>query len=198
MAKIIVNDELGAIIGKDLESITAKLPADKEFVLVAKEDHIPKTRFDEVNTGFKEYKSKYEETAKQLEPLKATAQGNEELAKKIKELQDGITQTTTEYEGKLAATHKEYALTDAFKTHKARNPKAVRALLDETKITFKDGKLEGIDGQIEGLKKSDPYLFDIEQQTPPPFKFGNPSGQNPPIDQNDPLAAWFGLNKTKK
>ena len=44
---------------------------------------------------------------------------------------------------------------------KGKNPKAIKALLDMDKISLKDdGTLEGLD--LEGLKKSDGYLFDIE------------------------------------
>ena len=44
---------------------------------------------------------------------------------------------------------------------KGKNPKAIKALLDMDKINLKDdGTLEGLD--LEGLKKSDGYLFDTE------------------------------------
>lgn len=45
---------------------------------------------------------------------------------------------------------------------KGRNPKAIKALLDMEKIKLKDdGTLEGLD--MEGLKESDGYLFDVEE-----------------------------------
>ena len=45
---------------------------------------------------------------------------------------------------------------------KGKNTKAIKALLDMENITLKeDGTLIGLD--LEGLKKSDGYLFEIEQ-----------------------------------
>ena len=39
-------------------------------------------------------------------------------------------------------------------------------MLDDTKIKLgEDGKLTGFDEQIEALKKSDGYMFDVQQQT---------------------------------
>ena len=45
---------------------------------------------------------------------------------------------------------------------KGKNTKAIKALLDMENITLKeDGTLIGLD--LEGLKKSDGYLFEVEQ-----------------------------------
>jgi len=164
MPIIITNEELKSALGKDLDTISAKLPEGKDFVLVPKEEHIPKSRFDEVNLTAKDYKSKYEEVNKQYESLKPLATGNDELTKKLKELQDLNAKTVSEYEGKILARDRDYALNDTLKAYKPRNVKAVSALLDHTKIEYKDGKLVGAAEQLEALKASDAYLFDIDQQ----------------------------------
>lgn len=203
MANIIINEELKGIIGKDLETISAKLPEGKDFVLVPKEDHIPKSRFDEVNTTAKDYKTKYEDINKQYESLKPLANGNEELTKKIKELQDLNAKTAQEYEGKLTATKRDYLLNDTLKGAKARNPRAVSALLDHTKIVLKDDKLDGIDEQLEALKKSDPYLFtEEEKQNPAPFSMGLKPGSSQNGKGNglseDPIARAMGIKAPQK
>lgn len=164
MPLIIMNEEIKTALGKDFDTISAKLPEGKDFVIVPKEDHIPKSRFDEVNTAAKDYKAKYEDVNKQFEGLKPLATGNDELTKKLKELQDQNAKTIAEYEGKILARDREYALNDTVKGYKPRNMKAVTALLDHTKIEFKDGKLIGATEQLEALKASDAYLFDLEQQ----------------------------------
>jgi len=198
---ITVSKDLEQLIGKDLEQLTAKLPADKEFVLVPKEEHIPKTRFDEVNTVAKDYKGKYEEVNKQFEALKPFAKDNEALNAKLKELQDINTKTVNDYEAKIAERDRNYSLNDTLRQYKPRNQKAVVALLDPSKFEFKDGVLKGATEQLEALRKSDPYLFeDVEpnpKPNPNPFAAGRKPGETQ-TDPNDPIAKWFGLDKTKK
>lgn len=45
----------------------------------------------------------------------------------------------------------------------AKNAKAVKALLDENKLAFKDGSVEGLDEQLAQIKADNDYLF--EQRT---------------------------------
>jgi hypothetical protein len=46
---------------------------------------------------------------------------------------------------------------------KAKNPKLARAALDMSLIKLDGEKLLGLSEQLESLKKSDAYLFDIEE-----------------------------------
>lgn len=66
---------------------------------------------------------------------------------------------------------------------KAKNTKAARALLDESKISLDGDNLLGMNEQIEAIKKENAYLFDD----------GKP--QNPPAPyQGDPAAPdWSAL-----
>ncbi len=79
-----------------------------------------------------------------------------------------------ELNGKLTAKQKEYddlvksyadkekntAINQAISNAKGKNAKAILALVDSDKITYKDGKLEGLEDQLKELQKSDAYLFD--------------------------------------
>ena len=64
--------------------------------------------------------------------------------------------------------HAEYAYKHTGKQNvragnaKAKNVKSVKANLDLDKIKLDGDKLLGFDDQIEALKKSDAYLFDID------------------------------------
>ena len=61
----------------------------------------------------------------------------------------------------MAATRKDSAIQIALVAAKARNVKAVKALLDDSKITLNaDGTLSGLD--VKELQKTVPYLFEIE------------------------------------
>lgn len=79
----------------------------------------------------------------------------------VKKLQDDVKDWETKYNADIAGVKKAAAVDMAILQAKGRNPKAIKALLDMDKITLKDdGTLEGLD--LEGLKKSDSYLFDTE------------------------------------
>lgn len=79
-----------------------------------------------------------------------------------------------ELNGKLTAKQKEYddlvksyadkekntAINQAISNAKGKNTKAILALVDNDKITYKDGKLDGLEDQLKELQKSDAYLFD--------------------------------------
>lgn len=135
---------------------------------------IPKARFDEINEEKKELKNQLDDRDKQLQELKVKAAGNEELTAKITELEELNKQTKEEYENKIAALRKETAIELALKDAKARNIKAVKALLDLEKVSLDGDNLIGLDEQLKRLKESDPYLFGEDK-----LKGRDP---NPPTD----------------
>ena len=68
----------------------------------------------------------------------------------------------TKYNQDTAKIRTASAVEIALMKAKAKNPKAARALLDESKIKLDGDKVLGLDDQLEALKKSDAYLFDAE------------------------------------
>lgn len=125
----------------------------KDFKIdVAEEKLIPKSKFDEVNNQVKDYKTQVASRDAQLEELQKSAKGNEELTKQIEALKEANKKTSEEYEAKLLAREKEFAIETLVLSSGAKNVKAVKALLDPDK----DAK-----EQLEALKKSDAYLFNI-------------------------------------
>ncbi|MEY6548799.1 phage scaffolding protein, partial [Listeria monocytogenes] len=65
---------------------------------------------------------------------------------------------------KLVETRKGAALDLALANAKARNPKAVKALLDNDKLELTDEGLKGLDEQLGALQESDAYLFAQESE----------------------------------
>lgn len=196
----ITNEDVRNAIGKDLETIAGKLPADKEYVLVPKEDHIPKSRFDEVNTSVKDYKAQIAERDKQLAELSPKLKGHEELAKTVEELRALNTKTVNDYEAKILDRDRSYALNDTLRTFKPRNVKAVTALLDHSKIEFKDGVLKGATEQLEALRKSDGYLFEgTDEGNGAGFQAGRGQGGGGGTGgtTDDILKHAFGLDRKK-
>ena len=111
-------------------------------------------------------KGEYDTKVKELETAKGSIT---DLTGKLKDFDgvdvEGLKTSVKDWEKKyntdLADVKKTAAVDMASMQAKGRNPKAIKALLDMDKIKLKeDGTLEGLD--IEGLKKSEGYLFDIE------------------------------------
>jgi hypothetical protein len=158
-------------MGLDEETAKKVLEAHKEAI---KDKYVPIERFNEVNEEKKELKNQLEDRDKQLQELKVKAAGNEELTAKITELEELNKQTKEEYENKIVALKKETAIELKLKDEKAKNIKAVKALLDLEKISLDGDKIIGLDEQLKGLKESDPYLFGEDK-----LKGRDP---NPPAD----------------
>lgn len=96
----------------------------------------------------------------QLKTLSKSAGDNEELKTQIKSLQDSNKQTATEYQAKLAEQSKNFKIDSALRDAKARNPKAVKALLDLDKVSVDGDNLVGFKDQLEAVKKDNDYMFE--------------------------------------
>ena len=126
-------------------------------------DFVTKTRFNEVNEELKTAKKSISDRDKQLEDLKKSTGDNAALTQQIADLQKANADQQKAHDEELAALKFNNALDLALTVAKVKNVKAVRAMLDDTKIKLgDDGKLTGFDEQIEALKKSDGYMFDVQ------------------------------------
>ncbi|CCI81995.1 phage scaffolding protein [Lactobacillus hominis] len=106
-------------------------------------------------------KAQIAERDKDLKKLKANAKDNEELSNSYKDLQAKYKKDTADLTEKLSQTRLNGALDNALTKAKVRNTKAIRGLLNMDDIKLDDnGKLTGLDDQINSLRKSDGYLFD--------------------------------------
>ena len=118
---------------------------------------VTKARFNEINEENKTLKKSVSDRDKQLEDLKKSSGDNAALQQQISDLQK-------------QNADQQNAVEIALSGAKARNGKAVKAMLDMSKVKLgEDGKLSGFDEQIEALKKSDAYMFDVQQQTQQQF-----------------------------
>lgn len=149
---------LRELLGEELFAQVKEKLGDKELI-INDGTFVPRERLNEVAQQRDEYKTMLEERDNQLEELKTKATGNEELQERIQELEELNKQTKEEYESKLEAQKFDYELEKAIREAGARNPKAVKALLNTEEIKLEDGKLVGLEAQLETLKKTDDYLF---------------------------------------
>ena len=110
---------------------------------------------------------KFKDKETELKTATDTIKGLQDTVKKfdgvdLDALKNAATTAQKKYDDDLAAFRRDSAENLLLAQSGARNIKAASALLDLSKVKIKeDGSVEGID--LEALKKSDPYLFVIEQ-----------------------------------
>lgn len=151
--------DLKELLGEELyKKVTEKL-GDKK-VMVDDGNFIPKAMFDQVNEQKKELDKQLTGYKTQLEELSKNNKDNEALVKQIEELQLTNKQASEAYENKIKAMEFDYTLDTALNSSKCKNNKALKALLDMNSIKYQDGKLEGLEEQINSLKESESYLFE--------------------------------------
>ncbi|NRG43300.1 phage scaffolding protein [Bacillus sp. CRN 9] len=135
------------------------------------------------------YKQQIADRDTQLIDLSKKAEGNEELQKQIKDLQKDNADAKEESDNKLAAQRKEFKLELALKDALAKNPKAVKALLNQEAISLDGDNLIGLEEQLKSLKESDSYLFGVEE--PAGLKGRQPHPTDPggkPAPQKNPFS----------
>ena len=120
---------------------------------------VPKREYNEVAEAKKKLEADIAERDKQLEQLKAAAGSNEELKAQIEELQKANREAAEHWQAKVAQMQLDFAIEKALTAAKAKNAKAVKALLDMEKVKLDGDKLLGLDDQLKEIQKSDPYLF---------------------------------------
>lgn len=133
---------------------------------------VPKDVYNALSETNKRLEDDLKDRDEQLETLKKIdAEG---LQAEITRLQGENKTAKKKYEDEMAELRKTTAIDLYLKDSKAKNVKAVKALLQLDKISLDGENLIGIKDQIETLKESDAYLFDEEGTE----KVGD--GTNPP------------------
>lgn len=123
--------------------------------------------------------------------LQTKADSVDGLNQKISQLETDKTNLTNELNTKVTQIQKTHAIEGKIRDANGRNVKAIMALLDESKITFENGVLGGIDEQLTTLKGAEDssMLFGTAQAAPPagthlnrPPNGGN--GRTPPTSKS--------------
>lgn len=125
------------------------------------------TEIKNLQTEVEGLKTQVGDRDKQLETLKASAGDNVDLKKKIEDLQTENATAKATHESELNQLKIDFAVEKALTGAKAKNIKAVKALLElgEAKLD-KDGNVKGLDEQIEKLRSGDDtkFLFEAQKQ----------------------------------
>ncbi len=125
----------------------------------------------------------------QLDTLKTSAGDNEELTKQIAALQTANQTAKDDYEKQMNQMKVDFAVEKALSGAKAKNVKAVMALLDLTDAKLQeDGTVKGLSEQIEKLSKAEDSKFLFEEAQAKPklkgFQPGASSGKFTEDTQN--------------
>lgn len=123
----------------------------------------------------------------------------DELNQKITQLETDKTNLTNELTTKVAQIQKTHAIENYARDQKAKNVKAVMAMLDMEKITYENNTLAGHVEQFDALKSGEDtsFLFGEANSAPSGFKPSNPpsGGGNPPTAKSFADAIAQALNK---
>ena len=141
-----------------------------------KDINAEKAKADAAEQTVKDLQDQIKERDKDIAELKKSSADNADLTKKYEDLQAKYKIDTESLEQKLADQQLDAAVNAAIVEAKGKNAKAIKALLDMSKLTIKDGKVEGLN--LDEIKKSDSYLFESDEDPKEPKFFGiTPGGQ---------------------
>ncbi|MFD1670940.1 phage scaffolding protein [Agrilactobacillus yilanensis] len=145
----LTDEQINAVIetnGHDIEN--AKATGASEVATLKQENESLKTQITDRD--------------KDLKGLQKQLKYNDDVSQQLTDLQskyDADTQSLTE---QLNTTKLNGALNNALTAAKVRNTKAIKGLLDMDSIKLNDkGELVGVNDQLDLLKKSNAYLFDM-------------------------------------
>lgn len=148
-------EKLKALFGSEAltwEQLEAKLKDNKEVKLanLADGEYVAKKKFDDKEAELKTAN----ETINGLKETVAKFDGAD-----IEKLKKDASDWETKYNTDIAAVKLDSAVSMALVEAKAKNPKAVRGMLDLSIVKMDGDKLLGLSEQLENLKKSDSYMF---------------------------------------
>lgn len=180
-----------------------------ETILTENGITIPEDKKDAFNTAFNENYKTAEETNRlrtsrdelksQLDTAKNTLKSFEgvdvgELRNQITKLTGDLAAKDNEFKAKLADMEFSSALDSAISASGAKNPKAVKALLDVDKLRSSTNRDADIKAALDACKGENDYLFKSDE----PVK--NPVAPTGTGSNSDPLAAVraaMGLGEKK-
>ena len=158
-----------------------------EIVKAMGEAKIYTTNLENVDVRYnklQEQKKQLEEASKtyqkQLEELTKNNADVEALNKLVEQLQLSNKELEENHSKEMHNLQFNFALEGALTNAKSKNNKALKALLNMDNIKYQEGKLEGLQEQIEALQKDASYLFDLEttpQNTGGLGSFGRSGGK---------------------
>lgn len=148
---------LKEILGEELYAqVAAKLEGNKDVKLanLASGDYVSKAKYE---SDMQAKETRIQELTQSVKDFDGVD---------VKQLQKDVNDWKTKYDHDLEETKRDSAIRLAIAKSGTLSEKALMGLLDKDKIKFdKDGKLTGLDEQIEAIKKEDSFLFKAAEPT---------------------------------
>lgn len=154
---------------------------DKKVEVELEKSFVPRADFSTLTATKAALETQISERDKQLSELQKLKP--EDLQAEIKRLQGENTSAAAKFDADLKSARLEYALDARLASVGAVNVKAVKALLDGSKISLDGDNLVGLDEQLKSLKESEKWAFAPDVKAVPGVG-GNPppnetTGKNP-------------------
>ena len=146
-----------------LKSYDIEIPADKkaEFDKAVLENYKTVAEAEKLRTARDTYKSQLDDATQKLEGFKGV--NVEELQGKISALTDDLASQKAAFDKQLADRDFDDMLNAAITGSKAKNVKAVRALLDLEAIKASKNQSADIEAALKKVKEENDYLFTSEE-----------------------------------
>jgi hypothetical protein len=126
---------------------------------------VSKSDFNAANETKKTLETQVSDRDKQIEALKKV--DPDKLQAEITRLQGENKTAKEKFDADLKTARLSAALDLGITKAKGKNATAIKSLLDPSKLTLKDdGAVDGLDAALDALKKSDGYLFTVEETHP--------------------------------
>ena len=171
-----VIDQVMAMNGKDIEAAKAKITT------IEQERDTLKNQLTGANQQIESFK------AMDIEAIKKSAD----------EYKTKFEQAEADAKAQMNQLKFDHALDGALTEAKAKNAKAVKALLNVEGLKLTDeGVIVGLKEQLEKIKSENDYLFESETK-PPKVTTGGSSGGTPPAGDSFLAAVLKGAGLTEK
>ena len=146
-----------------LKGYDIEIPADKkaEFDKAVLENYKTVAEAEKLRTARDTYKSQLDDATQKLEGFKGV--NVEELQGKITALTDNLASQKAAFDKQLADRDFDDMLNAAITGSKAKNVKAVRALLDLEAIKASKNQSADIEAALKKVKEENDYLFTSEE-----------------------------------
>ena len=146
-----------------LKSYDIEIPADKkaEFDKAVLENYKTVAEAEKLRTARDNYKSQLDDATQKLEGFKGV--NVEELQGKISALTDDLASQKAAFDKQLDDRDFDDMLNAAINGSKAKNVKAVRALLDLEAIKASKNRSAAIEAALKKVKEENDYLFTSEE-----------------------------------
>lgn len=140
-----------------------------------------KVKLADLSSGAYVGKEKYDALEGQLQAARDTLKGLggktvEQINTEIADWKQKAETAEQNANAKISAMEFESVLSTALSTAKAKNPKAVAALLNREALKLVDGSLIGLKEQLDTVRKENAYLFEPEQSGGAGFAGKQPPG----------------------